>query len=73
MASTCLARRKLDVWCLFARSNYRSKTTKEGVQLILIKSASEERSGMFWINLVTEDLSAPSFQVEVSSGPIGWG
>ena len=47
MASTCLARRKLDVWCLFARSNYRSKTTKEGVQLILIKSASEERFGMF--------------------------
>ena len=28
---------------------------------------------IFWINLVTEDLSAPSFQVEVSSGPTGWG
>ena len=28
---------------------------------------------IIWIGLDTEDLSEPSFQVEVSSGPIGWG
>ena len=28
---------------------------------------------IIWIGLDTEDLSEPSFQVEASSGPIGWG
>ena len=27
---------------------------------------------IIWIGLDTEELSEPSFQVEVSSGPIGW-
>ena len=33
----------------------------------------ETEMTIIWIGLDTEDLSEPSFQVEASSGPIGWG